>query len=183
MAVDPATLQIRQYPDPVLRRRATTVPSPGPELDGVVARMIELMDRVEGIGLAAPQVGLSWRLFVTRVVNLADDEEFDRERVPAEVFLDPVISDPQGSATPFTEGCLSLPDIRGDVLRPPMVTITALDARGERFTKAAGGLVARCWQHENDHLDGVLIIDKFTQMSRLKNRSAIRALERQSVRR
>jgi peptide deformylase len=79
---------------------------------------------------------------------------------------------------PYEEGCLSLPDIRGDVLRPPTVTITAYDLQGRQFTTQATGLLARCWQHEVDHLDGVLILDRMTQMSRLRNRSAIRDLER-----
>ena len=78
------------------------------------------------------------------------------------------------------EGCLSLPDIRGRVLRPELITITATDLDGRQFTQRGGGLLARCWQHEFDHLEGVLIIDKFSQSSRLKNRAKIRDLEHEA---
>jgi peptide deformylase len=92
------------------------------------------------------------------------------------VFINPVLK-LEGPVEPYEEGCLSLPDIRGDVLRPPVVTVTALDEHGKQFTLRAGGLLARCIQHETDHLDGVLIIDKMTQGSRMKNRKAIKELE------
>jgi peptide deformylase len=75
------------------------------------------------------------------------------------------------------EGCLSLPEITGEVLRPPIVHVTALDEFGKPFTLTAGGLLSRCIQHETDHLDGVLIIDKMTQPSRVKNRIAVKKLE------
>src|SRR5690606_2454747 len=98
-----------------------------------------------------------------------------------EVYINPVI-EAGGGGPPEAdeEGCLSLPDIRGDVLRPPQVTIIATDIEGARFTRTGAGLLARCWQHELDHLDGVLIIDKMTQMGRLKNRAALRTLEREA---
>lgn len=92
------------------------------------------------------------------------------------VFINPVLK-LEGPVEGYEEGCLSLPDIRGDVLRPPIVTVTALNEQGKPFTLRAGGLLARCIQHETDHLDGVLIIDKMTQASRLKNRKRLRDLE------
>ena len=94
------------------------------------------------------------------------------------VYINPVLSEPLGAPVAAEEGCLSLPEIRGDVLRSEGITISALDVEGQPFTQRAAGLLARCWQHEFDHLNGVLIIDRMLQMSRLKNRSAIRALER-----
>ena len=93
------------------------------------------------------------------------------------VYINPVFSEPTGAVVAFEEGCLSLPEIRGQVLRPPQITIGAVDLDGRAFTRTGGGLLARCWQHEMDHLDGVLIIDKMTQIYRLKNRAAIRELE------
>lgn len=77
------------------------------------------------------------------------------------------------------EGCLSLPEIAGDVLRPPIVHVTALDENGKEFSLTAAGLLSRCIQHETDHLDGVLIIDKMTQPSRVKNRIAVKKLEQE----
>lgn len=191
MPVNPADLKIVTHPAAVLRKKAAPVPTPIiDEVRRVAERMIELMHKAPGIGLAAPQIGLSWRLFVVDIpVQVEEDEEevasvpVDPSGLPTttdgpEVYINPVISAPQGGSVVHEEGCLSLPDIRGDVLRPPTVTISALDQQGNAFTKTATGLLARCWQHELDHLDGVLIIDRFTQMSRLKNRSALRDLER-----
>jgi len=80
--------------------------------------------------------------------------------------------------TPFNEGCLSLPDVRGDVLRPETVRITALGRDGKTFTRVGAGLLARCWQHENDHLDGVLIIDKMNPGDLRSNKRRLAAMER-----
>jgi peptide deformylase len=143
--------------------------------------MLRIMVESEGIGLAAPQVGLSWRLFVVDVPEnerrKAEGELPTATRGPV-VYINPVLT-LRGPVEPAEEGCLSLPDIRGEVLRPPVVTITALDLEGKPFTQTATGLLARCWQHENDHLDGVLIIDRMTPPSRLRNRAMVRALERE----
>jgi peptide deformylase len=176
-----AGLRIVKYPDPALRRRAAPVKEITPDVRDVALRMIELMREAEGIGLAAPQVGLPWRLFVTHVPP-AEDRSPESNPVTAtaspRIYINPVLSSPVGPPDPFDEGCLSLPDITGDVLRPPVITITAQDLEGREFSQTGAGLLARCWQHELDHLDGVLIIDRMTQMSRLKNRSALRDLEK-----
>lgn len=180
MNVDPARLGLLLYPDPLLRRKASPIPEVTDEVRAVASRMIEIMREHEGIGLAGPQVGVPWRIFVTAVPALEDAEPGDPPEALPEptVFINPVLSSPEGRPESSTEGCLSLPEIRGEVLRPPIVTITALDAQGREFTLRAGGLLARCWQHEADHLDGVLIIDRMSHMSRLKNRAAVRDLER-----
>ncbi len=181
MTLDPSQLQIVEFPDPVLRVRAEPVAEITAEVRAVAQRMIELMDQAQGIGLAAPQVGLSWRMFVTRVPeadDLDDDTPLDRSAIRPMVYINPALSAPQGPIEPFSEGCLSIPGIRGDVLRPHSITIEAQDVEGETSTQTASGLPARCWQHEFDHLEGVLILDRFTQMSRLRNRAAIRSLER-----
>lgn len=183
MPIDPRDLRIVHYPDPALRRRGTPVAEVTPEVRAVAARMIELMREAEGIGLAAPQVGLSWRMFVADVPPPPGDERPDPAEPPSAtmgpvVYINPVLSSPIGPPEPFQEGCLSLPDISGDVQRPPSITITATDLDGREFTQTGSGLLARCWQHEFDHIEGVLIIDRMTQMSRLKNRSALRDMER-----
>lgn len=169
------------YPAPSLRQKAVKVEDITGEVRAVALRMIELMREQEGIGLAATQVGLPWRLFV------ADVPETEGRSTKADpptatggtrIYINPMLTEPRGSLEPYDEGCLSLPDVRGEVLRPAFITITASDLEGAWTTQSAGGLLARCWQHEVDHLDGILIIDKFTQLSRLKNRSAVRDLER-----
>lgn len=143
--------------------------------------MIQIMREAEGIGLAAPQVGLPWRMFV---VDLPEGDDRSLSDVPPTatpgpvVYINPELSEPQGAPEPLAEGCLSLPEITGDVLRSPQIRIRATDTDGQTFEQEGRALLARVWQHENDHLDGVLIIDRMTQLSRLKNRSAIRSLER-----
>lgn len=180
--IDPRLLHILTYPDPSLRQKAGPVGAVDDHVRAVAIRMIELMHEAEGIGLAAPQVGLPWRLFVAYVPEgegrSADSDPAEAMREPV-VYINPRITALEGDLEPSEEGCLSLPDITGEVRRPPGATIEALDLDGERFTARAHGLLARCWQHENDHLDGVLIIDRMTQLSRMKNRTAVRALERQ----
>lgn len=184
MGVQVTDLHIVSYPAPVLRRRADPVPAVTDEVRGVARRMIELMHQAEGIGLAAPQVGLSWRMFVCHVPD-SDDPEDERSlhsdpvsatREPM-VFINPKLTDPERDLVAYEEGCLSLPDIRGDVRRPSAITITALGLDGKPFTLRASGLLARCWQHEFDHLEGVLILDRMTQPSKLKNRQAVKSLE------
>jgi peptide deformylase len=180
-APDPSTLYVVNYPEPVLFERAKAVEKITDGVRAVALRMVELMRKHEGIGLAAPQVGLSWRMFVVDI--LPTEGRVANGDLPAatdgvQFYINPKLSNPEGAPEPWEEGCLSLPDIRGDVLRPPVITISALDLEGRQFTKRAGGLLARCWQHEMDHLDGVLILDRMTQMSRLKNRAAVKELER-----
>lgn len=188
MTVDPASLSIQHYPTDVLRQKADEV-DPTPEVAAVASRMIELMHDAPGIGLAAPQVGLSWRLFVADVPE-------DPERTPPrsaseggdgspptaspgpEIYINPVIEQAAGTPEAMEEGCLSLPEILGDVIRPTVVTMSWTDETGSRHTRTAGGLLARCWQHELDHLDGVLILDRMTLPSRNRNKLKIRALER-----
>jgi peptide deformylase len=181
MPVDPASLSLQIYPKDVLRRKAKPIDPTSPEVREVALRMIDMMYDEEGIGLAAPQVGLGWRLFVA---DVPENEERSASDVPpsattdAVVYCNPVLSAPVGDPVAAEEGCLSLPDIRGDVLRPPTITMTYQDLRGNTITETATGLLARCWQHEIDHLDGVLIIDKMTWASRLKTKTLVRALER-----
>ncbi|GAB4383189.1 MAG: peptide deformylase [Phycisphaerales bacterium] len=180
MSVDPNSLRIRIYPDRVLRQKAEPIDLTGEVVD-VAHRMIDLMREAEGIGLAAPQVGLSWRLFV---VEIPEGEGRDPNADPPTatvgpvVFINPELSDPDRNLEPLEEGCLSLPEIRGDVIRPTGITVSATDLEGRRFTLRAGGLLARCIQHEFDHLNGVLILDRMIQLHRSQVEPLVRALER-----
>lgn len=181
--IDLASLGIRTYPDPVLRQPAKPVPAVTEEVRAVAQRMVELMFEAEGIGLAAPQVGLPWRMFVAHV-PASDDRSPDHDpptaTVKPMVCINPVVSEFSRDLEPYEEGCLSLPEIHGDVRRPSQATIRAIGVDGAEYTMRAGGLLARCWQHENDHLDGVLIIDRFTPGARLKNRAAVRRLQHEA---
>lgn len=174
MAVDPTNLSIVVYPDPVLRRKAEPITEIDENVRGVARRMIELMHEAEGIGLAAPQVGLSWRMFVTVV------PEPDRsESTPGAglIYINPEIQVDSSDLVSHEEGCLSLPEIRGDLRRPSAVTITALDEQSRPFSRSSDEFITRVWQHELDHLNGVLIIDKMNPLDRLATRKAVKELE------
>ncbi|MGP1272492.1 MAG: peptide deformylase [Phycisphaerales bacterium] len=180
MSEFPAEWTLRTLPDEALRQKCQPVETIDEALRSLTTRMIEVMREEEGIGLAAPQVGVGLRVFVCDVPGEPGDT--DEEPGPAAatdgvlVCINPEITDPSDERTPFEEGCLSIPHLRGDVIRPERVRLTATGLDGERFTLPTAGLLARCVQHEADHLDGVLIIDKLTQMARLKNRRRLREL-------
>lgn len=182
--VDPSHLALAVYPAAVLRARALPIPEVTERVRSVAATMLEIMRAEQGIGLAAPQVGLSWRLFVADVPKdpKAKPPKGEFAALPVHtdgpmVYINPVLSKPCGPIERFEEGCLSLPEIRGDVIRPPTITIEATGLDGKRFTTTATGLLARCWQHEMDHLDGVLIIDRMMEGHLAKNKRLIRELE------
>lgn len=156
-----ASSQIRQYGDSVLRMRAAEVTEFGDELARVVERMTGLMHDAEGVGLAATQVGVLRRFFVFH------DEGEDR------VLVNPVITKSSKETEVDEEGCLSLGPVRVDVERPVGVTIEGLDGAGGPVAYELEGLPARVVQHELDHLDGVLIIDRTTPEAR---REALRQL-------
>ncbi len=181
MPIDPASLRILHYPDPVLRKPADEIAAITDEVRAVAHRMVQLMHDAPGIGLAGPQVGLSWRLFVLDVPEdpedgrLADSDPPEAVASPR-IYINPRLSVFSRDLLPYEEGCLSIPGILGEVRRPSELTIEALNEHGERVAHRAGGLLARCIQHEVDHLDGRLIIDRFTPMARMKNRLALRDL-------
>jgi peptide deformylase len=160
--------QVVLYPDPVLRRKAQPVKTVDSSIRELVEDMFLLMDLEEGAGLAAPQVGESLRIFVTGT----------HERgVPRKAYINPVFVELGGEFESMDEGCLSLPEIRGSVRRPTQVTIRALDIDGREFTETSSDFSARVWQHEFDHLEGVLIIDKMSPLDRLRMRRAVKDLK------
>jgi len=169
------------YPDPILREPARRVEAVDEEIRRIASRMIEIMREEDGIGLAAPQAGLGIRIFVCDVPPQPDatppaDGTQAWTNGPV-VCINPEFPEYGPTRSPFEEGCLSLPGIRGDVIRPEIVRMRATDLEGQPFEIHASGLLARCLQHEADHLDGVLIVDKFSQMSRLKNRTRLKQLK------
>lgn len=150
-----AILTVRRYGDPILRRRAAPVETVTPEIRRIVADMIDTMYDEVGIGLAAPQVGIPLRLIV-----VGDDET--RE---ARALVNPVIAEAAGEAT-AEEGCLSIPGIFAPVSRAASVTVAARDLDDQPLTIQGHGLFARVLQHEIDHLDGVLFIDRLDPVTR-----------------
>ena len=160
-------LTILAYPDPRLRRPGVTVERFDDELRRIAARMFELMREARGVGLAAPQVGLPMRLFV---MNHSQQPGDDR------IIVNPVLLDPTGEEL-AEEGCLSLPNITTSVTRPTTITLEAQDEFGQPIRLTQTGYVARIWQHECDHLNGVLIIDRAGPSAKMLVRPALRELE------
>lgn len=181
MSVDPASIRIRHFPDPILRERAKPIPEITDEIRSIAARMVSLMKEADGIGLAATQVGLPWRLFVVHVPEGEGRSASDSPRTATAhpmICINPEVVPLKSDLVAAAEGCLSLPDITCEVYRPALAALSATDLEGTRFEITAGGLLARCLQHEFDHLNGVLIIDKMTLKSQLANKSVLRRLER-----
>ena len=138
---------------PVLRQRSVEIGAVDDEVRRLLDDMYETMDAARGVGLAANQVGIARRVAVVD----ADEERFE--------MIDPVIVESEGRAT-AEEGCLSIPEIYGDVSRPERVVVEATDRNGQRYRKEATGLKARAIQHEIDHLDGILFLDHLSLVKR-----------------
>ena len=160
---------IRRLGDPVLKSRATPVDRFDDALSAQVARMGGLMNDALGVGLAAPQIGLSQRLLVYRVGQDA----------PLIALVNPEIEWTSDEEEPAEEGCLSIPGVAVDVERPVHVRVRAQDETGARRLVEASGLEARVIQHEIDHLDGVLILDRTSKEQRKEAMRALREAEEQ----
>ncbi|GAA4391569.1 peptide deformylase [Hymenobacter koreensis] len=155
------------YGDPVLKARAKDIPTdlPAAELQKLIADMYETMYYAHGVGLAAPQIGKSVRLFVIDSAPMVEDDEDDNE--PAEtgikrVFINPVMVSETGEEWAFEEGCLSIPGVRERVMRCPDIVLRYEDENRQVHEEAFSGMTARVIQHEYDHLEGVLFTDKIS---------------------
>ena len=135
--------------DPMLDRHSVVVPDINGDITSLVSEMFDAMDRGRGVGLAAVQVGKLFRLFVTRVPG-------DSPRV----FINPDILETSIEMEPFEEGCLSIPGLYTDVIRPSAVRVQAWNLKGKPFSLSVDGYLARVIQHEYDHLNGILFIDR-----------------------
>lgn len=164
-------LPIVAYGCQVLRTKATAVDQNDPELNSLISNMWETMYEANGVGLAAPQVGVSKRLFVIDAAPFAQDEELSPEEAKVlegfkKVFINPIMVEEKGSEWEFTEGCLSIPNIREDISRKAQITIQFLDENFNQQTLSLDGLPARVVQHEFDHIEGVLFTDKLSPLKK-----------------
>lgn len=150
--------EIVKYPDPVLAKRGEDITEFGQDLKTLVEEMFESMYAAHGIGLAAPQIGLSRRLTVI-------DVNFKKDPADKLVLVNPEIVEREGKQYE-EEGCLSLPEIREKVTRAAKVKVRAQNIEGEWFEVEGEELLARAFQHEIDHLDGVLFIDRLSRLKR-----------------
>ncbi len=172
-------LPIVAYGDSVLRKVGKEIDKDFPNLDELITNMKETMYNASGVGLAAPQIGKAIRLFIIDASPFAEDESLSEEDRKVlqdfnHVFINAKIIEEEGEEWVFNEGCLSIPDVREDVWRKPTITIEYCDEKFEKHTKTFSGLAARVFQHEYDHIEGVLFTDK---LSSLKKRLIKKKLE------
>lgn len=164
-------LPIVAYGDPVLKKQSKDIPEDYPNLDMLLDNMHETMYGAFGVGLAAPQIGLAIRLFLVDTSPFAEDEVFsDEEKEKLKdfkrVFINAKILKEEGDEWPFNEGCLSIPDVREDVFRKPVITIEYVDENFKKHTEVFEGLIARVIQHEYDHIEGILFTDKLSSLKK-----------------
>ncbi len=164
-------LPIYGYGEAVLRKKCEDISKDYPNLKEVIQNMYDTMDNAHGVGLAAPQVGMPIRMFMVDTTPFADSDDVSKEEVAQlngfrKTFINAKITKEEGDIWAFNEGCLSIPDVREDVLRHDTITIEYLD---EDFKKQVGvynGLIARVIQHEYDHIEGILFTDKVSSLKK-----------------
>jgi peptide deformylase len=164
-------LPIVAYGDAVLRKKAESITKDYPKLDVLLENMYETMYGAFGVGLAAPQIGLPIRLFLVDASPFAEDEDFTKEEQEVfknfkRTFINAQILEEAGEEWAFNEGCLSIPDIREDVLRKPNIKIEYQDENFDTHIEVFDGLIARVIQHEYDHIEGVLFTDKLSSFKK-----------------
>jgi peptide deformylase len=164
-------LPIVAYGSPVLKKKASDISKDYPKLDELIENMFETMYNANGVGLAAPQVGLSIRLFVIDAKPFAQDESLSEEEVKElesfkRVFINPKLIEENGIEWDFNEGCLSIPDVHEDIFRKPEIKIEYLDRDLNRQTETLNGLPARVVQHEYDHIEGILFTDRISSLKK-----------------
>jgi peptide deformylase len=177
-------LPVVQYGDPILRRKGAAITAITPEIEALIDDMFETMYAASGVGLAAQQVGRAWQLTVIDVRGVKDRPSqlwIKGEPVEVDAFMPLVLINPQ--LKPSTEqargaeGCLSFPEIFGEVSRPSEVEVMAMDRHGKTIQFRAGGLLARAVLHETDHLHGILFIDRMDRETLAGIKPSIDALQ------
>ena len=169
-------LPIIYYGNSILRKKCEVVKEITDDIRQLAKDMIETMDQSNGIGLAAPQVGRTIRLFVLR--NYIDAEDGSVTVSDPIVYINPRLYDPAEELLDDVEGCLSIPGIKHAVLRPACITVEATDLNGNIFTETVEGYNARVRMHENDHINGVLFIDRLDPSLKKKLEPALKAIKK-----
>ena len=164
---DLSEFEVVLYPDPVLRKVADPIERFDEDLRAMVQAMFARMRKSKGVGLAAPQVGRRQRVLV---LNATDDEKNDL------VLVNPTIVARAGERVAYDEGCLSFPGMFAEIVRPERCTVKAFDAEGKPIETEYEGFTSRIVQHEYDHLEGVLLVDRMSPADKLKNRGALETL-------
>jgi len=170
-------LPIVAYGDAVLKKMGMPITKDYPNLDTLIENMYDTMYNALGVGLAAPQIGLTIRLFVVDTSPFSEDDDLTPEEQNIlkdfkRVFINAKITKEEGDEWAFNEGCLSIPDVREDVFRQPKLIIEYVDENFNKHIEEFDGLIARVIQHEYDHIDGILFTDKLSAFKKrlLKSR-------------
>jgi len=171
-----ATIPIRIYGDPILRKKAAPISNIDEQIGSLVDRMIQTMCESEGAGLAAPQVGESIALIVLNLSAISGD---DSGTVRATAMINPEIEESRGECV-HEEGCLSVLDIREDVIRPEEILVFFEDMEGRRREFTCNGMLARVIQHEIDHLNGVLFVDRVSPLKRQLLRGKLKKMAKRN---
>ncbi len=169
-------LPLAYYGDPILRKKCTPVDEITDEVRELVENMIETVIDHNGLGIAAPQVKEDRRIFITNVPIEQPDGNWEKGELF--VFINPEILSISDEMDYYSEGCLSIPKLYADVLRPIAITIQAMDIDGNIFEKEFTGLQARACLHENDHINGVLYIDRLDRRERKRFEKALREIKK-----
>lgn len=169
-------LPIVAYGDPVLKKVCTDIDKDYPELEKLISDMFDTMYYANGVGLAAPQIGLPIRLFI---VDTGEDE--DGNPGYKKVFINAEILEETGEAWSFNEGCLSIPDIRENIMRKPNIKITYFDENWVAHTDDVDGMPARVIQHEYDHIEGKLFTDKVSVLRKTMLKSKLDAISKGNI--
>lgn len=165
-------LPILAYGDSILKKDCEEIDENYPDLKQLISDMFETMYKAKGVGLAAPQIGKNIRLFIVDGSPFAEDEDEDDDpRAEGiehfkKVFINPIIEEEDGKEWPFQEGCLSIPKIRENVSRKPDITVSYYDENWELQEESYSGYAARIFQHEYDHIEGVLFTDYLSPLKR-----------------
>ena len=164
-------LPIIAYGHPVLKRKAEVINKDYPKLLELINDMFETMYNANGVGIAAPQIGLSIRIFIVDTNPFSEDESLsdeDRSELKSfkKTFINPEIIDENGDEWSFEEGCLSIPNIRESVLRQESIKIQYFDENFNKHIESYNGLLARVIQHEYDHIEGILFTDKLSSFKK-----------------
>jgi peptide deformylase len=166
-------LEIVKYGNPVLRQKGARIEAITPEIKKLISDMLETMEKAHGVGLAAQQISQARQLAVIDVSEIEDrpstmeikGEQVDPKKQMPLVLINPEIK-PNGKDVTGGEGCLSFPEIFGEITRPEFVDVIAQNEKGERIEFRAGGLLSRAVQHEVDHLNGILFIDRMNRVDK-----------------
>lgn len=164
-------LPIVAYGSPVLKKKAVEISKDYPNLEELIDNMFETMYNANGVGLAAPQIGLSIRLFVIDAKPFSQDESLTESEVKElqdfkRVFINPKIIEEKGVEWDFNEGCLSIPDVHEDIFRKPEIKIEYQDQNFDTKIETLSGLPARVVQHEYDHIEGILFTDRISNLKK-----------------